>query len=79
MRTDRLTAMTKLIDAFPNFAKGPKNQKIQKNNKRLIKYTLQLIRPTLVLRSSCFLEQVVVYQKGVNKKKHAPVRRKDLA
>ena len=72
MRTDRLTAMTKLIVAFPNFEKAPKNQKVQKNNKRLIKYTLQPIRPTPFLRPSCILEQVVLYEKGVNKKKNMP-------
>ena len=78
MQTDRLTTMAKLIVAVRNFAKVPKTQKIQKSNKMPIQYTLQLIRPTLVLHPCCVLEQVIVNQKGVNKKTYS-VTKKGLA
>jgi len=75
MWTDR-RQMTKQIVAFRNFAKALKNQKIHKHNKKLIKYPLQLLRATLVLRPSCVLEQVVVNEKGVNHKNILPSGRR---
>ena len=62
--------MTKLIVALHKFAKAPTNQKIQKYNK-MLKYTMQLISPTLVLHPSCVLELVVVNQKGINQKMYS--------